>query len=242
MADRPTRYTRGCGFSLAAGFFPVLTLCERRIDLLKTVYVSEDAVSSEAFTRLRELVDPSRIVVSTRAVEKLGSKENDHAVAVFRTEEQKLDPSLDHTVLVNPSDMGNLGNTMRTMLAFGYRDLALITPCADHFNPRVVRASMGAFFSVRVQLFDSFDNYLKEYPRPFYPFVLQTERTLSSLESLPSRPLALVFGNEATGLPASFRTPDALRIEQSEDVDSLNLTTAIAVALYDFRYRIKRRD
>ena len=242
MAEKITRYSRGSGLSITAGFFPVLTLCEKRPDLVERVYVSEEASQSEGYQKLKQMIPESLISISTKQVQRLGSKENDHVVAVFRTEEQALEKDLDHVVLVNPSDMGNLGNTMRTILAFGYRDLALITPCADHLNPKVIRASMGAFFSVRVQLFDSFERYLERYPRSWYPFILQTDRTLSSVSEISEKPIALVFGNEATGLPGKLRhAENALKIEQSDQVDSLNLTTAIAVALYEFRFRIRRR-
>ena len=45
-------------------------------------------------------------------------------------------------------------------------------------------------------------------------------------------PLALVFGNEAAGLPETIDNENNVRIEQSDEVDSLNLTTSIAIALY----------
>lgn len=241
MATKIQRYSRGCGFSYTAGFFPTLCLIQDRPDLVRVIYASKDAVGTDGLNRIISLIGEDRVVVSDPAVEKLGTKENDHVIGVFTTEEQTLDPESDHVVMVNPQDMGNVGNAMRTMLAFGYRDLALITPCADHDNPKAVRASMGAYFSVRTQLFDSFDEYIKAFPRTYYPFVLQTDRTLSKLKEIPSERIALVFGNEARGLDPSFRNKDAIRIEQSDDVDSLNLTTAIAIALHDFRYRIVKK-
>ena len=241
MATKIQRYSRGCGFSYTAGFFPTLCLIQRRPELVRRVYASRDAVQTEGMERIASLVDQSKITISDEAVEKLGSKGNDHVIGVFEIpQEAALDPASDHLVMVNPQDMGNVGNAMRTMLAFGYKDLALITPCADCFNPKAIRASMGAFFSVRIAHFASFEEYISTYPRTFYPFVLQTDRFLSEIETIPAEPLALVFGNEGTGLPAGFRTPEAIRIEQSDEVDSLNLTTSIAVALHAFRYRIKR--
>ena len=241
MAAKIQRYSRGCGFSYTAGFFPTLCLILRKPELLRLVYASKDAVGTEGLDRILSLVDKSKVIISDEAVAKLGSKGNDHVIGVFNIpEEQALDPEGDHLVMVNPMDMGNVGNAMRTMLAFGYKDLALITPCADCFNPKAIRASMGAFFSIRIAHFPSFEEYISAYPRTFYPFVLQTDRFLSKIERVPAEPIALVFGNEGTGLPEGFRTPDAIRIEQSDEVDSLNLTTSIAVALHDFRYRIKR--
>ena len=54
-----------------------------------------------------------------------------------------------HVVLVNPGDMGNMGTIIRTMLGFNYSNLAIIKPGVDVFDPRVIRASMGALFNTR---------------------------------------------------------------------------------------------
>ncbi|HBR85902.1 MAG TPA: TrmH family RNA methyltransferase [Firmicutes bacterium] len=241
MNTKIQKYTKGCGLSYTAGFFPTLCMIEKRPEIVKTIYVAKEAVNTAGFRKIESLLGRDKLVISDIAVEKLGSKGNDHVIGVFATQgNDRLRADTDHVVMVNPMDMGNIGNAMRTMLAFGYRDLALITPCGDYLNPKAIRASMGAFFSIRCQEFSSFDDYIKAYPRPFYPFILQTDRTLSSIQTLPAGNIAIVFGNEATGLPPEFRIPAGIRIEQSDDVDSLNLTTSIAVALHDFRYRIKR--
>lgn len=235
------QYKKGCGYSYTCGFFPTINLIENKKDLVRQIYVSEEAVSTEGYRKLITLVDRNLIVISSKAVEKLGGKGNDHVIAVFDEYEQELVDENDHVVLVNPMDMGNLGNIMRTMLAFGYKDLAIIHPSADRFNPKTVRSSMGAMFSIRIEEFDSFDDYLSKYRRPYYPFILQTDRTLGGLDSVPFQRLALVFGNESSGLPSSIWNDNGVRIEESDEVDSLNLTTAVAVALYNFRYKIGRR-
>ena len=66
-----------------------------------------------------------------------------------------------HVVLVNPGDMGNMGTIMRTMLGFNYYNLAIIRPGVDVFDPRVLRASMGAMFHLNIEYFDSFEDYGK---------------------------------------------------------------------------------
>ena len=58
-----------------------------------------------------------------------------------------------HVVLVNPADMGNLGTVARTMAGFGFGELAVVTPAADVFHPKTVRASMGALFRLNVARF-----------------------------------------------------------------------------------------
>ena len=61
------------------------------------------------------------------------------------------------SALVEPADMGNLGTIERTLLGFGIRDLAIIgNSAADLWNPKAVRASMGALFQLEVQWFRIF--------------------------------------------------------------------------------------
>lgn len=182
---------------------------------------------------MKSIVPADKIVVSDKAFNKIASKENAHVIGVFSKFDNTLDPKENHLVMVNPSDMGNLGNAMRSLLAFGYHDLALITPCADKFNPKVVRASMGALFKIRIEEFSSFDEYISKYPREFYPFVLDTSKPLHEVTF--QKPCSLVFGNEATGLPPEIHNHNNVRIEQSDEVDSLNLTTSIAIGLYELK-------
>ena len=227
------KYSKDLDYSYTEGFFPTFEMIQFKRDAFRMVYVSSDAVDSDGYQKLKSLVPADKIVVSDKAFNKIASKENAHVIGVFDKFESVLDAQENHLVMVNPSDMGNLGNAMRSLLAFGYHDLALITPCADKFNPKVVRASMGALFKIRIEEFSSFDEYISKYPREFYPFVLDTSKPLHEVTF--KKPCSLVFGNEATGLPPEIHNHNNVRIEQSDEVDSLNLTTSIAIGLYELK-------
>ena len=223
-------YSKDSDVSYTEGFFPTFEMIQNHRDDFVLLYVSSDAITSDGYKKLLSLVGKDRIVVSDKAFSVTKSKGNAHVLGVFRKFSSALDPKENHLVMVNPSDMGNLGNAMRSLLAFGYHDLALIEPCADIFHPKTVRASMGSLFHIRVEMFPDFETYLKKYPREYYPFVLDTSHPLSETRFI--KPCALVFGNEATGLPKEIHNANNVRIEQSDEVDSLNLTTSIAIGLY----------
>lgn len=227
------KYSKDLDYSYTEGFFPTFEMIKFKKDAFRMVYVATDAVDSDGYQKLKSLVPADKIVVSDKAFNKIASKENAHVIGVFDKFESVLDAKENHLVMVNPSDMGNLGNAMRSLLAFGYHDLALITPCADKFNPKVVRASMGALFKIRIEEFSTFDEYISKYPREFYPFVLDTSKPLHEVTF--KKPCSLVFGNEATGLPPEIHNHNNVRIEQSDEVDSLNLTTSIAIGLYELK-------
>ena len=65
-------------------------------------------------------------------------------------------------------------------------------------------------------------------------------RPFESAEFDDGKRYSLVFGNEATGLPESYAAYHAVRIAQSDKVDSLNLSAAAAIALHRL-YAAKRR-
>lgn len=231
-------YSHQLSYSYAPGIFPSHALLNARPELARRLLVRSDALESEG---VRALMDKCaalnvRIETADRALERISRKENCYAALVFDKFSSALDPQKNHVVLVNPSDMGNLGTILRACLGFTLPDLAIIRPAADVFDPRVVRASMGALFSMRVTLYDSFEEYRAQHPcHALYPFMLDGSLPLPQARKAAKTPYALVFGNEATGLPSSFASlGQPVRIPQSDAIDSLNLSVAVSIAAYAF--------
>ncbi len=158
--------------------------------------------------------------------------------AQFETWNDILEPG-SHVVLVNPGDMGNAGAVMRSALAFGIRDVAVITDEFDSFSPQLLRASMGSRARIRVERFDTIGDYIARFPlNTRYAFMLDAAEKLDTVEK--QEPFSLIFGNELTGLPpryAEFCRP--VVIEQGSELDSLNISVAAGIALYSFT-RLKK--
>ena len=78
--------------------------------------------------------------------------------------------------------------------------------------------------------------YRAQHPgHALYPFMLDGSLPLLQARKTAKTPYALVFGNEATGLPASFASlGQPVRIPQSDTIDSLNLSVAVSIAAYAF--------
>ena len=142
--------------------------------------------------------------------------------------------------MVNPADKGNLGTILRTATAFGIENIAIISPAADIYDPKVVRASMGALFHVNFCYYSSFEDYQKELgkeSRNMVPFMLDGEpiNTVASKIKASGLPISLIYGNESSGLPAEFlKIGTPARIMHSDNVDSLNLPLAVGIGLYTF--------
>ena len=145
-----------------------------------------------------------------------------------------------HVVLVSPADIRNAGAVMRSALAFGIHDIAVISEDFDLFSPRLLRASMGARAGIRAERFDNIGDYIARFPmNTRYAFMLDAAKQLDAAEK--EEPFSLIFGNELTGLPpkyAEFCSP--VFIEQGDETNSLNISVAAGIALYSFT-RLKKR-
>lgn len=230
-------YRTELDYSYAPGIFPSMECLLYRPESVRRILLHSAAAGREGAGRLAELAAARgiRIEEADRALGRISGKENCYAAAVFGKFRDALREDRPHVVLHRPGDSGNVGTILRTALGLGLQDAALIRPCVDVFDPRTVRASMGSLFRMRVRVYDSFEEYRKEFPeRPLYPFMLDASVPLQQIREIPEI-YSLIFGNEGSGLPAEFaEAGQAVRIESNDQVDSLNLAVAAGIGIYYF--------
>jgi TrmH family RNA methyltransferase len=233
MNIRLKRYKKDFEYSYTFGVFPTIELLNQQPKQVAQVLFHTKGESNQGVKKLHTLCNELGIPtdVNDKAIDRLAPRENAYSVGVFYKYNPELDSARNHVVLVNPSSMGNLGTVLRTMVGFGFYDLGIIQPAADIFDPRVIRASMGAIFRSRFETFDSFGTYLQSYPRNVY--TLMTDGKTLLPEARFQKPYCLVFGNESSGLDDSFRGfGTSISIPQSDAIDSLNLAISVGVTLY----------
>ena len=230
------KYKKEDEYSYALGPFPTFEMIENSPQNIVEVFIDEDFNQRE---KLEDICIEKGITYSynKKILDRISNKEICYAAGVFKQFSKELQAEKAHVVLNNPSDMGNLGTILRTLLGFGIKDIAIIKPAADIFNPKVIRASMGAMFRMNFCHFDSFQEYINEYGegRDVFPFMLDGKKTLSIADCPKSSKYTLVFGNEAKGLPPEFaQYGTSIFIPQSHEVDSLNLAVSVAVGSFIF--------
>jgi TrmH family RNA methyltransferase len=150
-------------------------------------------------------------------------------------------------VLAGVQDPGNVGTIIRTAAAFGATS-AVTSPSgqsgtASPFSPKALRASAGAalhlpllsgmalpillaqFRATGIQCLASSSHQSSESDQPL----------LTPWQVDWRQPVALLIGNEGSGLPAEVeRSADArIRIPMSSSVESLNAAAAAAVLFYE---------
>lgn len=232
------KYKKTDSVSYALGATVVMELLNCKPSAARCVYISPKSNVDAVVEKARSLGVP--VVESEKAFNILSAKDNCFVIGEFDKFSGKVRSDGHHVVLVNPSNSGNLGTVIRDVAAFDCADLVVIRPAADPFDPKTVRASMGTLFGINFEQFDGFDEYEHKYgKRIIVPFMLGGE-PFAKTSFDATQKYSLVFGNEATGLPSEFYKFGAVKIEQSEKADSLNLSTAVAVALYKLSLQTRK--
>lgn len=227
-------YKKEFDYSYALGSFPTIELIQfRSQDVIEVVYHPK-APNSKHFDLIKELCIQKNIpfLENKKSVEMLSSKENTFFVGVFRKFINQTSEDSNHVLLHNPSDLGNVGMIIRSSLGFDIYDIGIIPPGVDIFNPKMIRATMGAFFRSNIFKIDSLELYNAQFKnRNLYFFDLNADTYLHQTNI--NKPFTFIFGNEAEGLPASYRSQGTwLKIKQSNNINSLNISSSVAISLF----------
>ena len=127
-------------------------------------------------------------------------------------------------------DPGNLGTIIRTLDWFGFSELFCSKDTVDHFNSKVIMASMGSIFRTKIHYID-LDSLLKIFPRHItYGTYLSGENIYNKKINKKS---IIVMGNESHGISETNRKliKNKISIPKIGKAESLNVSTATAIIL-----------
>lgn len=233
------RYQKKYGFSYAFGAYPVLDLLKFQRERVLKVVVKTDGLKSDGVSEILDICKREGIPFeeNNHVIDKIAYKENTYVLAVFEKYEEELEVDSNHIVLVNPSNTGNMGTIIRTMVGFGFKNLAIIRPGVDIFDPMVVRSTMGALFRVHFKYFESIRAYTEAYKgHNMYPFMLNGGKDILNVEF--KGPFSFIQGNEGKGLDSSYKDlGESIYIPHSDEIDSLNLSVATSIGMWEYSRR-----
>ncbi|MGQ0646837.1 MAG: tRNA (cytidine(34)-2'-O)-methyltransferase [Gemmatimonadaceae bacterium] len=153
-----------------------------------------------------------------------------------------------HVVLVHPEIHWNTGNAGRTCLATG-ATLHLIEPLGFSLDEREVkRAGLDYWEHVDLRVWPNWETFERELPRLGEPWFFSTRaaRLLWDAPLGTADDAVLLFGRETGGLPGELhaRYPDRFvgMPILSPRVRSLNLATAVAIAVYEVLRQRRSND
>ncbi len=138
-------------------------------------------------------------------------------------------------VLETIQDPGNLGTIIRTANALSMDTVILTGDCADIYNPKTVRAAMGAVFRQRVLCMarGEMREYLSAHGMSLYGAALSDASRDIRQVSLDKA--AVAIGSEGKGLSPEFLglCDGEIIIPMNEQCESLNAGVAAAIVMWE---------
>ena len=140
-----------------------------------------------------------------------------------------------YLVLDGVQDPGNVGTIWRTADAFGVDGLILCGNCADPWNPKTVRATMGAAF--RMPVYESSLQDISERLNmagiPLYATALREDTV--DVRNISMEKAAVIIGSEGKGVSnlALELCSKTVKIPMTQRCESLNAAIAASVVLWE---------
>ena len=176
-------------------------------------------------------IEDNVFYINKKLKESLSSLKNSNEdIALVKYLEEKEISANTILLIDNVRDPSNLGTILRTCLAFGVKDIVLSENTVDLYNPKTLRASEGAIFSLNI-LRDNLLNFISKYKE--YK-VLSTSLIANDLSALDNTKKIIVIGNEGNGVSKEILdiSDEYLKIP-IKNIDSLNVAIATSIILYE---------
>jgi len=203
-------------------------------EFLNSSYELEILFSTESsFSYLDNFIE-----VSEQELKKISSlKTPNKVVALFKIPVEKNSNSSGLIVALDAiNDPGNLGTIIRLCDWFGVDKLLCSKETVDCYNTKVVQSSMGSLTRVAISYID-LKEYLLSVSIPIFIADMDGDNVY---EMKPPTSAVLVMGNEANGISNYIKEIVSTKITiprygDSQLIESLNVATATAILLSEFR-------
>lgn len=217
--------------------------------LMEVVVAHSFAKETDVGRELIRLVNMAEVpyeLCSQSDMDRLADAVTPQGVAGLAYQNPELDdqksPKVDEVLLIctQISDPGNLGTILRTADWFGVNTVLLGSDSVDPFNPKVVRASAGSIFRVRIETVQDLVRRIKsekDLGRMLFAALMSGELLPDDLPLEGLR--GLVVGHEKQGVSGEIASlcTATVRIEPRGRIESLNLAVATGILLYALRGR-----
>ena len=163
-------------------------------------------------------------------------------IGVAKTLSAGVDPKAPFVVVLDSiQDFGNIGTIIRTCQAFGIRNIISTKSDFDLYQRKTIEASRGSAFATHLARFQNEKETIQYLRKQGYQIVATSPKgsELQSLIELKQQRVALVVGNETTGISAEFekQADFLIQIPMSPAVASLNVSVATGISIYELRFK-----
>lgn len=237
LADKKERDKTG--LYIAEGFKLCKEACGR--SRVRYAVIRQDREQQERYTALVQCSGGEPIVLSESVYNKITKDRSpDGILFVIEAESMEFPENMKGEricILDSIQDPGNVGTIIRTAAALGM-DRVILHNCADIYNPKVIRATMGAFFKISVSLCSNMQKTIA---------LLQSDGRRVLAAALSEQGITLgdaplfssdcpILGNEGHGIAAAVidQCDVCIKIPMTDKIESLNASAAAAVLLWEY--------
>lgn len=135
-------------------------------------------------------------------------------------------------ILDNLQDPGNLGTIIRSAVAFGFENVCLGDGTVDIYNEKVIRASEGMIFNINVSKLN-LETDLFELKSLGYKIIGTKLDSNNSITNFNNEKVAIVIGNEGSGINQNIECDDFITIPMTETCESLNAGVCASILMYE---------
>lgn len=202
------------------------------------VYFTEKAYNSYR-DFFASLPDDILYSVSDSVFEKISTEVSPQGVlCICKSDlfEQTLPERGSFLFLESVRDAGNLGTIIRTAVSLGAFGIVLSPDCADIYNPKTLRASMGAVFAADIFVPSDFKKAVikaKEYGKVYATALYDNSLELGRFEVCKND--SFIIGNEGQGITEEIRSlaDNTVIIPMTGKTESLNAAAAAAIIIWE---------
>ena len=137
-------------------------------------------------------------------------------------------------VCENIQDPRNLGALFRSALAFGFKHIYVSHDSVDPYHELALRSAKGTTFQLSIHR-GTLEHHVKHLKSLGYVCIGTSPQPQATIE-FNADFIALILGNEGRGLTQkTIEACDSLMHIKTESVESLNVSVAGAICMYDIR-------
>jgi TrmH family RNA methyltransferase len=189
--------------------------------------VKYNVVSDSVFKKISDTVTPQGILAIVKQKKYLV----DDIIKNRRKEGSCI------VVLDRLQDPGNLGTIVRTGEGAGISGIILSSDCADIYNPKVIRSTMGSIFRVPFAISSDLPSDIEQLKKNGIVTYAAHLRGEEYNKEIFTKDCALLIGNEARGLSkvVAEKADRLIKIPMEGKVESLNAAVATAILMYEVK-------
>lgn len=181
-----------------------------------------------------------------------GKSDTSELMAIFEMKQNKILAQKNKNPLYvlfdRPSKKGNLGSIIRSADAFGVDGIFVTGHSVDIYDPEVIGASMGSYFTIPIEKIDTNNDVIEKFEkiRKLYPnlqIIATTELGNENIRKIDyTLPTIIMIGNESLGLSRFLLDNSTLQVKIPMVGEASSFNAACAGSIFIYEAFMKRNE